>query len=326
MRKACFMVLIILFLTSCAPAQKSPEVQPSPELPTHPATKEQTIEIVQPTQTAQPSPTIDYSQPPYFYINGSLPGATPDAFGSAFFHGSFHSAPVFSSDMKTMWWAGSYSSATIYTSHFEDGTWSDPEIVTFSESINLYRDPFIAPDGELFFFISPDPIPGFSSSGKENIWMMAKDGEAWGEPQPLPQAINALNLHWTISVAENYDLYFSAGEPGNKNIYMSAYIDGVYTDPVLLPPSINSDVTEITPNIAPEGSYLLFTRLLSRDAPPYLFISYALGSSWSEPVQVENIPYCISPIVTPDGEVVLYLSSSSSFGWRDTSFVNELFP
>jgi hypothetical protein len=163
------------------------------------------------------------------------------------------------------------SSATIYTSHFEDGTWSDPEIVTFSDSIKQYRDPFIAPDGELFFFISPDPIPGFSSSGKENIWMMAKDGEAWGEPQPLPQAINALNLHWTISVAENYDLYFSAGEPGNKNIYMSAYIDGVYTDPVLLPPSINSDVMEITPNIAPDGSYLLFTRLLSRDAPLFIY-------------------------------------------------------
>ncbi len=277
MRKATIWLLGILFLTACTLSQTTPEVTITIVPPTDIATEEQLPTISTSTPTVKPSPTIDLNQPPYFYVNNSLPGAIPEAFGQGFFHGSFHSAPVFSPDMQTMWWAGSYGSATIYTSHYESGVWSNPEIIEFSDSIKQYRDPFISPDGELFFFISPDPIPDVSS-GKENIWMMAKDGETWGDPQPLPQSINALDLHWTISVDANYDLYFSAGEPGNKNIYVSPYIDGGYTDPILLPPEINSGEMDITPNIAPDGSYLLFSRYFNREEMPYLYISYATES------------------------------------------------
>ncbi len=318
-------IWVILFLAACAQPSSTLEVIPTETLSVVTASEEQPMEVVLPTVTAQPSPTLDTNQPPYFYVSGSAPSSESEDFGPDFFSGSFHSAPVFAPDMKTMWWAGSYGSATIYTSHYENGVWSNPEIIEFSDSIKQYRDPFISPDGELFFFISPDPIPDISS-GKENIWMMAKEGESWGEPQPLPQSINALDLHWTISVAANYDLYFSAGEPGNKNIYMSPYIDGGYTDPILLPPEINSDVMDITPNIAPDGSYLLFSRYFNQEEMPYLYISYATELGWTEAVKIENIPYCISPIVTPDGQTVIYLSSPTSFGWRDTSFIKSNHP
>jgi len=156
--------------------------------------------------------------------------------------------------------------------------------------------------------------------------MMEKEGEGWGEPQPLPDSINALSLHWTVSVADNYDLYFSAQVDGNTDIYFSRYVDGAYTDPIRLDAPVNTELIEVTPNIAPDGSYLLFTRIASNTDSPYLFITYALDSGWSEPVMVENVSYCISPIVTPDRAFVIYLSSPASFDWRDTSFIEELRP
>jgi len=156
--------------------------------------------------------------------------------------------------------------------------------------------------------------------------MMDKQGESWSEPQSLPTSINALSLHWTVSVADNYDLYFSAQIDGNTDIFLSRYIEGEYTEPIQLDAPINTEEIELTPNIAPDGSYLLFTRIASNVDPPHLYITYALNSGWSEPVRIENVPYCISPIVTPDRSYVIFLSSPSSFGWRDTSFIEELHP
>jgi len=325
MKKGLVLCMFCLILAACAAGQSTPEVEltPTEEIVTQPA----------PTLTAVPTdipPTATQAilpgQPPYYYMDFSTPGADPQRFGADFFHGDFHSSPVFSPDMMTMWWAGSYGSATIYTSRFADGIWSEPETVQFSESITHYRDPFISPDGQLFFFISPDPIPGITATGKENIWMMEKDGDSWTEPQPLPQSINTLDLHWTVSVDANYTLYFSAGEPGNKNIYVSHYVDGIYGDPVLLDEVVNSEAMEITPNIAPDGSYLIFSRYTTQDENALMYIIYATDEGWTEPVRVENVPYCISPIVTPDGRYILYMSSPSSFAWRDTSFVEELRP
>ncbi len=116
--------------------------------------------------------------------------------------------------MKTMWWGGEYGSATIYFSQYFEGEWSEPETIAFSESITSYRDPFISPDGSKFYFISTAATPESASSGKENIWMMEKQGKGWGEPQPLPPSINELTLHWTMSVDNQYNLYFSAQKDG----------------------------------------------------------------------------------------------------------------
>lgn len=319
MKKALGIWLLCVILSACSTGQPTPPIQTV--TPTR-LTPTVTTTSVPPTATQVILP----DQAPYYYLDNTFPNSDPLPFGANFFSGDFHSSPVFSPELTTMWWAGSYGSATIYTSHFEAGAWSTPETVQFSDSIFQYRDPFISPDGQLFFFISPHNIPGAATTGKENIWMMKKDGDGWSEPQPLPQPINSLDLHWTMSVDADYTLYFSAGEPGNKNIYVSHYLDGTYGNPVPLDDVVNSDAMEITPNIAPDGSYLIFSRYTSQDESARMYISYPTETGWTEPVRVENVPYCISPIVTPDGKFILYMSSPSSFAWRDTSFVDDLSP
>lgn len=255
-----------------------------------------------------------------------LPGSEPEPFGSDWFRGGFHSAPVFSPDGNTMWWAGSWATQKVYVSRYLDGVWTDREEVSFSEDIRLYRDPFISPDGMKFYFISTVPIPGVPGSGKENYWTMDWESGEWGTPQPLPQSINDLQLHWTPSVDLNYDFYFSANVDGDPDIFKSEFQDGTYLDPVLLGPSVNSPEMEFTPHIAPDGSYLLFSRAKDGNTPALLYISYAQNGEWTEAVQVENVESCISPIVTPDQNFVIYLESAEDLAWRDTSFIEELKP
>lgn len=315
MRKSYLLPIFIIILAACSTSSQKATITPT-FLPS---------EI--PTSTPSPTPlTVEPEISPIVYVDEDLPGETPERFGEGFFSGSFHSAPVFAPDGNTFWWGGEYGSATIYTSHFVSDGWTEPVTASFSESITSYRDPFISPDGTKFYFISTAVIPGTSLSSKENLWMLELEDVGWGEPQPLPDSINAMALHWTVSVANNYDLYFSAQEDGNTDIFISRYLEGIYTEPIRLDAPVNTEGIEITPNISPDGSYLLFTRLQSREDSPHLYITYAEDSGWTEPVRIENVPYCISPIVTPDRAYVIYLSSPSSFNWRDTSFIEELRP
>lgn len=233
---------------------------------------------------------------------------------------------TFTPDGKLAYWGGSFQEANIYMSRLVNGSWTKPTTVRFSEKMNSYRDPFISPDGKRLYFISKDALPGSPTSDKENLWVVEKVGNDWGAPQPLPESVNARILHWTISVAANYNLYFSSGPSGIGDIFLSRYMDGEYTEPELLKGLVNSTELEITPNIAPDESYLLFSRMADNSSPPHLYISYALADGWSEPQMVANVYYCISPIVTPDRMYVIYLSSPNSLEWRDTTFIEELRP
>jgi len=277
------------------------------------------------TGTIQPDPSFEKGSLIQFGEE-SFPGAEPEPFGDGWFQGGFHSAPVFAPDGKTVWWAGRFSSQKSYFSSYVDGSWTEQEQVSFSDQIRSYRDPFISPDGLRFFFISTAPIPGESTGGKENLWMMDRDSGEWSEPQPLPPSVNSFQLHWTPSAASNYDLYFSANIDGNPEIMISAYQDGSYTEPVRLDDSINSGELEFTPNIAPDQSYLLFSRVKDHNSPPRLYISYAQDGGWTEAVRIENVENCISPIITPDREYLIYLASPAALEWRDTSFIEELRP
>jgi len=272
-----------------------------------------------------PGPTLDLEEQ-FLFVEESPPGPVPARFGGGWFKSNFHSAPTFAPDGKTVWWAGSFASQRVYVSHYQEGDWTEAEPVSYSEQIRFYRDPFISPDGMKFYFISTAPVPGQNGNGKENIWMIDWESEGWSEPEPLPEVINNLELHWTISVASNYDLYFAANLDGNPEIFKSPFVNGGYSEPTLLGEPVNSEFLEFTPNIAPDQSYLLFSRAEDNQSPTRLYISYASEDGWSEPALVENVQDCISPIVTPDRKKVIYLKGPSELWWRDTSFIEELRP
>lgn len=276
-----------------------------------------------PTMSAQRTSPPARSGP---YFGEILPDAEPREFGSGLLKGGYHSSPSFMPDGSEVFWGGAFASSKIYFMKSIDGNWTSQETLQLPGMIAL-RDPFVSPDGKQLFFLSTDTIPGATASGKENIWLVAKDGMQWGIPQPLPDVINRMALHWTVSVAKNGNLYFSSGNDGIGDIYVSAYANGEYTQPLLLESPVNTtDQIEVTPNIAPDESYILFSRLLNNNSTPRLYISYSTQAGWTEPKLVENVSSCISPIVTPDRKYVFCLSGPNALIWRDTAFIEDFRP
>jgi Tol biopolymer transport system component len=226
-------------------------------------------------------------------------------------------------DGSEVYWSSQGS--RIYTMKLEDGYWTQPETIAFSDSLTDYRDPFISPSGDKLFFLSNGTLPNSSLSEKENIWFVERVGNGWGEPHPLGEEVNALTLHWQVSVTASGNLYFTSGETGSEDIYVSKYVDSQYTKAELLGSPINTEQFETTPYIAPDESYLIFARLKDQSSYPRLYISYAdQNRNWGEPVLIESVSYGLCPIVSPDGKYLFFLSSPQSVSWMIADFIQPI--
>jgi hypothetical protein len=105
-------------------------------------------------------------------------------------------------------------------------------------------------------------------------------------------------------------------------------VDGEYAIPQKLEAPVNTpDEYELTPAVAPDGSFLVFSRLPSLQSTPRLYITYALpDGTWSEPALIRNIKYGFAPVLSPGGEYLFFLSGHSSVSWRNTTFIDLLRP
>lgn len=284
-----------------------------------------TIRLADAVAPAPVLPAIPAEEP---YLGQALPDAEPRTFANGIINGELHSAPVFSPDGKAVYWSayddnGSYTNAL----RMVNGNWNTLNRLELIPGIDTYSDPFISPDGTRLFFIATAQIMA-GSPVKENIWVADRAGDSWGEARPLPAIINDLHIHWSFSAALNGDLYFAAGEDGFNDLYVSRFVAGRYTEPEKLAAPVNTfGEFELTPAIAPDASYLLFSRMPTLSGIPRLYITYALpGGTWSEPALVENAGYALAPTLSPDGKYVFYLGSDDYVSWRDTTFVKELHP
>ncbi len=261
------------------------------------------------------------------YLGQIPPGSTPKIFAREIINGEIHTAPVFSADGSEAYWG--MQGQFIFKTKLEDGFWILPEKVAFSPIMTDYRDPFLAPSGDRLYFLSKSNIQGSEHPEKENIWVVERTETGWGEPQPLNEQINSHNLHWQVSVNNNGDLYFTSRDSDDEDIYFSRYLEGQYLIPEKLGNAINSDdVDETTPFIAPDGSYLIFSKIRDNgNGPIRLYISYAdKDGNWSEAVLIDQIRYGLCPVVSPDGAYLFFLSSPRSVSWMITEFIEKLKP
>jgi hypothetical protein len=149
----------------------------------------------------------------------------------------------------------------IYFSKMVNGSWTQPEIARFT----LTEDgdgPVLAPGGQKMFFNSNRPLPG-GISRTERIWFVERTPDGWGTPFPLGPEINEAHLHWQVSVDSAGRLYFGSerrGSKGRDDVFVAEFMDGEFRKPVSLGTEINSEAHEGNPYIAPDGSYLIFSR------------------------------------------------------------------
>jgi len=340
MSKPLAVIIILIFLTSaCGPAVTvvPPTVTMLPRPTMLPTASPDTISML-PTAThsptvvaaipGSPTPTTNYTRFHGPYFGQTKPGSSPTIFARELISGELHTPPVFTPDGSEAYWG--MQGEGIYMTRLENGYWTRPERVTFSASMTDYRDPFLAPSGERLFFLSKDIIPNSELPEKENIWFVERTATGWGEPAPVSEEINSHELHWQVSVNNNGDLYFTSRNTGCEDLYFSRYVDGQYITPERLSASVNTDdLCETTPYIAPDGSYLIFSRWdrNNSNAPSRLYISYAINAGgWTQAVLIPRIWYGLCPLVSPDGMYLFFLSSPESVSWMTTEFIEELKP
>lgn len=253
------------------------------------------------------------------YLGQKPPGDEPELFAPGIVSSvwGLHSTAVFSPDGTEVWWAPMvtfpgevYSRGGLLTMKRVKGRWTPPAWASFSGPTGEDDVPFFSQDGARLYFISRRPLPGETGRGSERIWFVDRKSGGWSEPQPLDPEVNAVDKHWEFSLDRRGDLYFAGRPPdtlGVSDVYLARFSGGKYEKPVNLGRPVNSPEIEDTPFIAPDGSYLLFSRQFD------LWVSFrGPDGAWGDPVNLgpgvnsPSIELC--PMVTADGEYLFFLS------------------
>jgi ankyrin repeat protein len=264
------------------------------------------------------------------------PGAAPAMFAPGIVSGydfeSEHSPVAFTPDGNEAYWTKKFR-GPILVSRRVNGIWTAPCPAPFNSSWGD-GEPFVAPDGKRLYFLSFRPLQPGGRSDKENIWFVEREGDGWGAPRPEAASVNAYDQHWLFSVAADGTLWFSApgaDGKGGRDIYRAAMADGLRQAPRNAGPVINTAGDEHMPFIAPDGSYLIFSRRGEPgDGGQFRFrISYRDGDGWTKPVglgeAIDSVVMALCPLVTPDGTYMFFLGQGDVF-WVRADFIEALRP
>jgi len=274
------------------------------------------------------------------YLGQTPPGDKPELFGPGIISSiwGIHSTAVFTPDGNEVTWAPMvefpgeiYSRGGLLMMKRINGRWTPPAWAPFSGPNGQDDVPFFSGDGKRMYFISRRPLPGETQMGSEKIWLVDRTDGGWSEPRPLDPNVNSLNMHWEFSLDRKGDVYFAGNAPGGlgmNDIYVARFVDGKYEKPVNAGPPVNSAAGEESPFIAPDGSYLLFSRQYD------LWVSFrGADGAWSEPVnlgpEVNSPSIELCPIVTADGKYLFFLSQrdgESHAYWARADVIEKLRP
>lgn len=303
------------------------------------------------------------------YLGQEPPGADPQLFAPGIVTGGMATRDfTISPDGNEIFFGayiGQYAFSTILTSRLVDGHWTKPEVAPFATDPGFTNlEAQISPDGQRLFFFSERPGPNASEGGNQDIWVMDREEDAWGEPYNLGPPISTEASEFFPSVTNDGTLYFSRNEQGSQAsfIYRSRLVDGEYTEPERLPEQVNAAPAQFNAFVAADESYLIvpmFGREDSLGGTDYYICFRSEDDTWSEPINMgpkvnseDRLEY--SPYVTPDGKYFFFMTARSAEGedaqpealtadwlrqsqasgrvgmpaiwWMDASFIEELRP
>lgn len=223
---------------------------------------------------------------------------------------------AFSPDGQRFYFARSHHGKwRIYVTERQDDRWGDPTLAAFNEAAYSQADPFITPDGTLYY-ISNRPTDATDTFPDYDIWFIRPRGDGtWTTPQ-RPEGINSDSTEYYVSLAPNGNLYFAsdrAGTLGSHDIYYSRYVNGAYTTPENLGAAINTAHMEHDPVITPDEQHLIFTSVDRPDSYGSGDLYYASRNADGTWAPAKNLgrkfntatyEYC--SYLTPDNRYLFY--------------------
>lgn len=271
------------------------------------------------------------------YLGQALPGNTPVVFARGIVSDNYqqHGVPTFSPIGNEVFWQtnrlgnDSKWQISLMTMRRVGNRWTAPDSTPYGSG------PVFSPDGKQLYFNSKEEgnFPCF----------VQKQGKNWSVPKSvgLIARFPELKFAYNLSITRNGALYFlgyAAGQRNNYGIYRAELINGEYTKPELLPPSINTPgdtIVNWTPFIAPDESYLLFCRRRMAPTDDYgdLYICFRQpNGSWTDAVglgatintdQGERFP-----AVSPDGKYLFFTRDTPGYDedvyWVSAGIIGKL--
>jgi hypothetical protein len=246
----------------------------------------------------------------------------------------FHSSVVFSESGHMACWTEMENGRTFCSKQVED-RWMPPEELPFDPEYGV-REPMFADGDRRLYYLSRRPLR-HDPVTRERIWFVERTGPSgWSAPKVIDDTVAAHATHWQFSLTSKGDLYFTSeirGVRGEQDIYVARRRNGEFSEPTDVGAAVNSDVREFCPFVAPDESYLVFSRSVPEEkGRSDLFISFRNSENeWTKAVNmgasVNSLHNETSPVVTPDGRYLFFLRVSGDVNdvyWVDASIIGDI--
>jgi hypothetical protein len=252
------------------------------------------------------------------YLGQKPPGSTPELFAPEIFKqvpgNSVHSAPSFTYDGKEMLYTVMPVEGPFIIKYMRmiDNTWSKPDTVVFPGKVEGHNSLF-ANDNDILLFKAK--CSRHDEAYVASLWRAERENSGWGTPVEMDSLFDGLSMG--VSITRSGTIYFTlpTGGSGSFDIFRSTFVEGKYAAPEKLGPQINSDHPDWQPFVAPDESYLIFSRYKGKpkSGTLRLFISFRDSSgNWTEArdmgesINEKNAGW---PYVSPDGKYFFFVSS-----------------
>ena len=270
------------------------------------------------------------------YMGQPPPGGDAEVFAPGIVKppSGFHSAVVFNQAGDMACWTEMEKGRT-FCSQRTDDRWMPPQLLPFDPEYGV-REPMFAHGDRRLYYLSRRPLE-HDPVNRERIWFVEHtDGSAWSSPQVIDEVVAAHPTHWQFSLTAGGDLYFTSEIPGvrgEQDIYVARWRNGAFSEPESVGDGVNSDLREFCPFIAPDESYLIFSRSVPEErGRADLFISFRdADGGWTEAVNmgdsVNSLHNETSPVVTPDGKYLFFLRVSGDVNdvyWMDAGIIDDI--
>jgi outer membrane protein OmpA-like peptidoglycan-associated protein len=162
----------------------------------------------------------------------------------------------------------------LIVSFYFTGTYSQKlsKLINLTLLINTDGDdyaPSLTEDGSLMVFNSKMP-----QERSHNIFICKNKDGRWGEPYPVFEINSDSNEETPFISADGKTIVFSSDRPGGfsppvtsdgkkritYDIYISHLVNGKWTEPELLPGTVNTNMNERAPGLSRDGKTIYFTR------------------------------------------------------------------
>jgi len=275
------------------------------------------------------------------YLGQKPPGLEPEVFAPGVITRTDyweHSSPAFSQDGKEVYWSAHVgpNKQRIFRMRLEAGRWSAPEFVPFW--IDRHGGgPAFSPGGKKLYFYSKHPESHEAGSEFLNIWSVEKVDDGWADPEKLNSVINTEESDLSPSFTNEGTMYFSSSQDGGYgkgDIYCSKIESGQFVEPENLGDAINTKDMEFGSRVAPDGSYLLFSRFIEEPKGVSIYVCFRKpDGSWTEAQEMgEIIELCRKarfPGISPDGKYMFFCATRDrdvKVYWVDAKIIDQFRP